>query len=177
MKGPLSITLLTAVAVFPAVVPAPAFAAPKTYMIRNVGTNTCLTWGLAPADSGAKYSLRTFHCQPKGTRDGYVWTRNSRSELRSLYSKNKLCAGRPNKDPALVRMERCGIDLKNHRFAFVTVEKAWGEDRIVIKWKGRPVKWQGPVQETCLHAGLRNQVFGNMCDPANGDQTWTLRPV
>ncbi|MEV1176316.1 hypothetical protein [Nonomuraea sp. NPDC049784] len=176
MKRRLSIPLVTAMAVFPATVPA-ANAAPKTYMIRNVGTTMCLTWGLAPADSGAKYSLRTFYCQPEGTRDGYVWTRNPRSELRSLYSKNKLCVGRPNKDPGLVRMERCGIDLKNHRIAFVTVEKALGGDRIVIKWQGRPVKWQGPVQETCLHAGLRNEVVGSPCDASNGDQNWTLQPA
>ena len=179
MKGRLSSTLAIAVAVFPATTPASAtaLAAPKTYMIRNVGTTMCLTWGLAPVDSGAKYSLRTFHCQPRGTRDGYVWTRNSRSELRSLYSGNKLCVGRPNKDPGLVRMERCGIDLKNHRIAFVTVQKAWGGDRIVIKWTGRPLKWQGPVQETCLHAGRRNKVVGSPCDPTNGDQNWTLRPA
>ncbi|MET7462878.1 hypothetical protein [Nonomuraea sp. NPDC005501] len=152
---------------------APAAMAAGSYLIRNVSTNMCLTWGMDPEGRSQEYAAHTQYCPPPHGRDGYLWTRDARSELVSLYSRNKRCLGAPRRN-SIVPMQRCGTAIEKRRITFTTVEQAAGGDRILITWKGRPIRWQGPVRETCLTTSYRNAVSGVPCDPSSTNQLWVL---
>lgn len=156
---------VTAVTLVATLLPAaPAAAAERGFMIRNVSSGGCLGVGKDRTVRKLGHLLHTWSCDPYAK--ALRWRRTKHGQFVSLGA-SRACADAPARDAVLAR--RCQAGNKRQRFTVRLVRERMGGDWQLLRWKH--------LTDRCLmegRSGFTHAVFADRCNSSSTNQLWVL---